>query len=232
MYDIGICDAGKDTCSVVENMLLYYAEQKVIVFNMQIWYTGEELRDYLARGGHLDILFLEIELYGMSGIEIGVYIRKKLNNNGMQIIYMSGKSSYAQQLFKTQPLDFLVKPIAQEQINDVMETAVNIIKKKNQRFKFQIGKDYYYVPVADIVYFESMKRKIKIVTLRETYEFYGKLKDIKKQLPEDFIIIHQSFVINRQHVLRYTHEKVELVTGTILGISQIKRKQVREKFLK
>ncbi len=232
MYDVGICDDGKNTCIAIENMLLHYAEEKAVQLNIQIWYTGEGLRDYLAQSGHLDILFLDIELYKMTGIEVGSYIRKELDNMGLQIIYISWKSSYAQQLFKTQPLDFLIKPITQEQINDTMETAEKIITRKNERFEFQQGKDYHYLPMGDIVYFESERRKVKIVTLQKTYEFYGNLKKIMKRLPKDFIVIHQSFIVNKQHISRYTYEMVELVTGTTLVISQIKRKQVRESLLK
>lgn len=80
----------------------------------------ESLRDYLAAGGCLDILFLDIGLFQMTGIEAGAYIRNQLDHMGLQIVYISGKASYAQQLFRTQPLDFLVKPIGQEQIDEVL----------------------------------------------------------------------------------------------------------------
>lgn len=232
MYDIGICDDGVNTCADIENLLLNCAKEKEIHINIQVWYTGEELQNYLVNGGHLDILYLDIELFKMTGIEIGSYIRNKLDNMGLQIIYISGKTSYALQLFKTQPLDFLVKPIRQEQINDTIETAVKIISRKRERFEFQQGKDYYYIPQGEIIYFESKGRKVYIVTLNKIYEFYGRLKEIIKDLSEDFIDIHQSYVINKEHVKLYTYEMVELDDGTILSISQKKRKQVRKKVLR
>lgn len=232
MYDIGICDDGKNICASMASMILEYAQKKAIRINVQIWYTGEELRDYLMSDGHLDILFLDIELLKMTGIEIGRYIRNELDNMGLILIYISGKPSYAQQLFKTQPLDFLVKPITQEQINDVIDTAIKIIKRKKERFEFQQGKDYYYIQQGDIFYFESKGRKIRIVTSQDIYEFYGRLKDIVKELSVDFIEIHQSYIVNREHVLRYTYDMVEMENGTMLTISQKKRKQVRKKVLR
>ena len=232
MYNIGICDDGENICTAIENMLLRYAEEKTVQIEVQIWYTGEGLRDYLAQGNHLDILFLDIELFEMTGIEVGSYIRSVLDNMGLQIIYISGKASYALQLFKTQPMDFLVKPILQDHINHAMDTAIKIIKKRNERFEFRQGKDYYYIAMGDIMYFESRAKKIKIVTPHDVYEMYGKLKDIMKGLTDDFIMIHQSYVINKEYVLRYTYEMVELVNGTILTISKINRKQVRERILR
>lgn len=232
MYNIGICDDGKNICTSIENMILKYAQKKNIQVDTNVWYTGESLRNYLASGGYLDILFLDIELFKMTGIEVGNYIRNQLDNMGLQIVYISGKASYAQQLFKTQPLDFLVKPIEQEQIHEVMDMALKIVKKRNERFEFQQGKNYYYIPMGDIVYFGSERRKVKVVTMKAAYEFYGKLKEVAKCLSEDFIMIHQSYVINKEYVFRYTYETVELIDGTILTISLTNRKLVRDKLLK
>ncbi len=232
MYVIGICDDGENTCALIESMLLQFAEEKKIQVEIQIWYSGEEIKDYLKRGGSLDILFLDIELLKMTGIEVGSYIRNVLDDMRLQIIYISGKASYALELFKTQPMDFLVKPILQEHINRVMETAIRIVEKRNKRFEFRQGRDQYYLPMGEIVYLESAGRKVKIVTKRKTYEIYGRLKDVAKELSEDFLMIHQSYVINREYVLRYSYESVELVGGRVLTISKVNRKQVREKILK
>ena len=60
----------------------------------------------------------------------------------------------------------------------------------------------------------------------------GKLKNIIKELPEDFLVIHKSYVVNKQRIARYTYETVELDNGRVLTISQAQRKQVREKLLK
>lgn len=232
MYNIGICDDGENVCTSIENMLVKYAQKKAYQIDINIWYTGEGLRDYLAAGNHLDILFLDIELFKMTGIEVGTYIRNQLDNMRMQIVYISGKASYAQQLFKTQPLDFLVKPVLQQQINDVMNMAVRIIKKRNERFEFRKGKDYYYVPMGDIVYLESEGRKVKVVTMKATFEYYGRLKETAKRLSEDFIMIHQSYIVNKEYVFRYTYEMVELADGTVLTISLANRKLVRDKILR
>ena len=86
--------------------------------------------------------------------------------------------------------------------------------------------------MGDIVYFGSDGRKVKAVTLKETFEFYGRLKEIAKRLPEDFIIVHKSYIVNKEYIFRYTYEMVELVNGTILTISPANRKQVRERILR
>ena len=77
------------------------------------------LRWKRQEGNPLDVLLLDIELWKMTGIEAGSFIRNRLEDRRLQIVYISGKASYAWSLFKTQPLDFLVKPIRQEQVDEV-----------------------------------------------------------------------------------------------------------------
>lgn len=62
--------------------------------------------------------------------------------------------------------------------------------------------------------------------------FYQEIKRSCKSLPEDFLMIHQSFIVNKEDVFRYSYETVELTDGTSLAISSGKRKQVREKLLR
>lgn len=232
MYNIGICDDGYDTCSSVENMILRYAEKNGMKEEVLVWYTGEELCKYLKQGSHLDILFLDIELVELNGIQAGDFIRNQLEDREMQIIYISGKSSYAQQLFKTQPMDFLVKPVTQMQIDGALETAVKILKKSTGKFQYQTGKEYFYVPYGKIMYFASRGRKIIIHTEHEEKEFYGRMTELAENLPDEFLLIHQSFMVNKMHVVRYTYETVELTDGTELVISKAHRKQVREHILR
>lgn len=232
MYKIGICDDGKNICSSLEKMILHYAEKKEILVEIKIWYTGEGICDYLKEKQQIDILFLDIELYEMTGIQAADFIRNHLEDRVMQIIYISGKSSYAKELFKTQPMDFLVKPIMQQDIDETLNLAVKILKKKMEKFEFQIGHDFYYIPFGNILYFSSEGRKIKISTTHGEKEFYGKLRDVFQRISDRFLSIHNSYIVNSEYVIHYSYDHVELTDGTVLPISKVNRKQVRERLLR
>lgn len=232
MYRVGICDDGINICSFIEKCLLQKAEKEKIAIETEIWYSGENLWEYLQMGNQIDILFLDIELFEMTGIEVGAYIRNRLEDWNIQIIYISGKENYANSLFKTQPMDFLIKPLNVKQIEEAFATAIKIISKRMEKFEFQNGKNHYFISYGQIIYFTSSGRTIKIVTLNDSKEFYGKLKEIAKNLPEDFITIHQSYIVNSQYIKRYVYELVELEDGTTLPISKAYRKQVRQNLLR
>lgn len=232
MYNIGICDDGKNICASIEKMISVCADKKNMEVEVNVWYAGEQLCEFLEQGGQLDILFLDIQLLELSGIAVGDFIRNKMEDRKMQIIYISGEASYARRLFKTQPMDFLVKPITQQQIDNSVELAVKILDKKAAKFEFQNGKEHLFVPYDDILYFESNARKIKVVRNKAANEFYGSMKELEKNLPMNFLQIHQSYIINREHVVRYAYETVEMDNGKILMISKTHRRWVRDRLLR
>lgn len=227
MYRIGICDREKSVCSSIEEMILYSSGLDDVHVEIESWNMGENLCNYLKESGQIDILFLGIELCGMSGMDVGHYIRNVLEDRRMQIVYLSGKSSCAQMLFRTQPMEFLLKPIGQKQIDRCLELAIKLIGQNEERFFFQNGKKFYYIPYREIWYFSSEGRKIRITSDRGEMEFYGKLCHVLMKLPKQFIVIHKSYVVNRDKVYCYSYETIELSAGIILPISKIYRKQVR-----
>lgn len=231
MYRIGICDDKKSVCATIEDIVLMYARKKNIVLETEIWYSGEKVCEYLAQGNDIDILFLDIGLYHMTGIEVAEYIRNHLENRKMQIVYISKQKSYALELFKTQPLDFLVKPITVIQIEEVLDVGIKILNKIDNKFEYHSGRDYYYVHYDEIIYFVSEGRRVKIVTHKGEKQFYGKLKEIINSLPGNFICIHKSYIINKMYVVKYSSQCVEMVRNIKLPISKVHRKNVRENLM-
>ena len=187
MYQIGICDDGKNTCAFIEDVVLKYGKKRNVKMDIHVWNSGEELCAYLETGKQLDILYLDIELFEVSGIDAGIFIRKQMENHTMQIIYISGKQSYAQQLFKVQPMDFIVKPIEEEKIEETLALALKIVGRNTKRFEFQLGKEYYYVPYGDILCFVSDGRKVRLLTTSGEKEFYGKLKILSRNCRKIFL---------------------------------------------
>ena len=118
MLKIGICDDDYSFCAQIEELLYEYAKRECLIIEIDVFYTGEDYLKYLEREPSLDILFLDIELGKVNGILIGRMIRSALENESTQIVYVSSKESYALQLFKNRPLDFLVKPSKQLKIEN------------------------------------------------------------------------------------------------------------------
>lgn len=226
---VAVCDDERALCSDFEIWLKAIAYRMNMRIEVDIWFSGEGLRDYLSKGNHIDVIFLDIELERMSGIDIGYYIRDRMGDIRTQIIYISSKTNYALQLFKTQPFDFMVKPITQEQLEDVIKRVRKVLQSQNDMFEYQNGREQYWILYDDIVYFKSDLHKIIIVMKDGEREYYGKLKDVIGSMPPQFLVIHKSYIINRNYVNKYKFDRVEMRNGAVLSISKAYQKEIREK---
>ena len=232
MYRIGICDDERGTCAKLEEILYKCAENRGLKFDISVWYTGEELCEYLRQDNNLDMLFLDIELISTDGIKVGNFIREELEDIETDIVYISSNSSYAMSLFRIQPIDFLIKPLDERRIEEVMLRAIKQYERKRQMFDYQIKGCFYQLHCKEILYFYSENKKIVIVTKADKIIFNGKIKEIAKRLPYNFIQIHQSFIVNMDYVEECTYEMVRMRDKAELSISQPYRKSVREQIMK
>ena len=112
---------------------------------------------------------------------------------------------------------------------EVIICGIKLHERKKQVFEYCVKGYNYKVSYKDIVYFYSRDKKINIVLKNEERQFNGKLKNIAKAVPHNFILIHQSYLINLDFVTECSYELVKMNNGALLNISHPYRKIVREK---
>lgn len=115
-----------------EKLLYRYAEENDKEIDVEIFQGGENAAFQIAQNEY-DILFLDIDLGDVKGFEIGKQIRDELKNNKIQIVYISGDTSYAMELFKTRPSD----SIKIVQNKDAMYTQIMYDKKDDMKEEAQ-----------------------------------------------------------------------------------------------
>jgi len=162
MLHIAICDDEETICLQVENILKKVSQALLEQVKIEVFFTGEELCHFLSEEVYFDMIFLDIELKMMSGIEVGKKIREEMNNESTQIVYISGKDSYAMELFEVRPLNFLIKPLTYEGVEKVFKLTLKLTQEGKQVFQYEVGRVFHKIPVKDILYFEgSVKYSMK-----------------------------------------------------------------------
>lgn len=232
MYQIAIVDDEISVCHTIRNYLEIVADELKIEMELSIWTTGEDLYEHLKAGNRQDLIFLDIELVEKDGIWLGGMVREEMEDYKTAIVYFSYEKNYALRLFESQPMDFLVKPVLEEDIRRVIKRFLKRNKARKLQFRFKKGHIYSNVFLEDILYFRSMGRKVQIVEEQEIHEFYGKLEEAKEQLPDNFFQIHKSYLVNEEFIREYMYEKVIMHNGEELSISKPYRKLVQERLLK
>lgn len=227
MFRIAVCDDNFSVCSEIENIIIHFFETEKVQYEIDSFQTGEELIRELEHQAKYDLIYLDIELEQINGVGVGRYIREQLLDDYTQIAFISGKSTYAMELFQIRPIHFLVKPFTSRQVMGVLEKAMELQGRQTKIFFYKTGKSECRVPYKDILYFSSDAKKIVVHTKMGNNYFYGKLSELK--LPEtEFLQVHKSFIINKRYVTRFCFDTVLLRNDEKLPISRIYRKTVRD----
>lgn len=234
MYRIGICDDDFAFGCQMEEYLKEYAAEKQIQIETEVFISGKEYLRFLDREPALDLLFLDIELEEKTdGILIGRKIRSDPAKEITQIVYVSARESYAMQLFQNRPMDFLIKPVAKEDVNKIMQIYRKSFSDRKCFFEYHIGKTLYRIADNEIMYFQCYGKKIRIITSKQgEKEFYGNMSYVEKQLNmSKFCTLHKSYIVNTDFVSEFHTDKAIMTTGQAIPISQSFRKKVQQRLL-
>lgn len=229
MLRIAVCDDEELIREYFQHMEKQFAEEFDSDVYVQTFPSGSALYDALSTGQNFDVIFLDIEMDKISGIEVGRYIRNDPKRETIQIVYISGKEGHAMELFDLRPLNFLIKPLRYEKIKEVLKTVQKLTQKGEYVFSYYIDREIHYITIKNILYFESANRRIIIHTVQGSDSYYGKMKDVAGELhTKDFLSIHKSFLVNYAHIIRFTYENVVMSDGKKLPVSKANRQKVRE----
>ncbi|MDO5383203.1 MAG: LytTR family DNA-binding domain-containing protein [Eubacteriales bacterium] len=220
IYRIGICDDEKSTCCELEEIIIEYFKAYDNNVETFVWNSAEDFMNDVPAKMRVDILFLDIELPGRNGVDVGNYIRGVCGDEGMHIIYISSKTSYAMDLFKVHPYDFLIKPIDKEKVCSEIKMLFRLDDQDKRFFIYEYNKTQHKVLMGNILYFMSERKHVKIVCVDGNQEYVGKLKDEVKKLPDNFAMIGQSYIVNLRHIKECHAECVIMDNGECLGISR------------
>jgi len=164
MLNVAICDDNKYICSIIEEIFNDYKNKSKIEIRVEVFYSGEKLIEHLKNEDKFDLIFLDIELGNITGIEVASHIRNEFDDHMSKIVFITSKNGYEQKLFEVQPLNFIKKPIDSRKLKKCIQLAIKLLKIENKSFRYKKGNNIIKVDVKDILYFESKGKKIKIIT--------------------------------------------------------------------
>jgi DNA-binding LytR/AlgR family response regulator len=156
---------------------------------------------HLINGQQIDLIFLDIEMPGMTGLEL----TKNLGHKSPLIIFTTAKPDYAVEAFELNVVDYLVKPVtpsrflqAVERANEALASNKEEVKVEEQEFVFVKDNGILKrINVDDILYLEAMGDYVKVHTSNKFHVLHATLKSIEEKLPATkFIRVHRSYIIS------------------------------------
>ncbi len=228
MTRICIFDDDREFSLLFEKILYKYAEENDKEISVDIFHDGKNAALQIEQNEY-DIAFLDIDLGDVKGFEIGKQIRNELKNNKIQIVYISGDTSYAMELFDTRPFDFVVKPVDEKKVFNLLDTYYSVFTEKNKYLHYRWLKQDNMIKQDNIMYLQSSGRKILARTVDGDVEFYDKLSQVLDRLDENkFCRVHKSFIVNLMYIETFKSDNVIMCNSTQIPISKSFKKSFRE----
>lgn len=220
MITIALCDDDKKQRSILEDSIATRLQLDAIDYKIFHFDCGESLCN-AARVNTFDIIFLDIEMKKLDGIETAKYLRSQ--NSPAIIIFVTAYPDFVFQGYEVHAFHYILKPYNTDKIIAVLKSAIyELNNAKEQHYTIYSKSGAYKIHLKDILYFYSDKRTIGLVTLYETYTFYGKLDEIEQELSSSFVRIHQRYLVNMNHV-KCVEGNTAYVRDTALPISRAQK---------
>ena len=177
---------------------------------IEAYATGEEL---LASGKRFDIVFLDIQMDGMNGIEAARKLRERQEDT--VLIFITGIKEYVFDALDLYAFQYLLKPVDEGKFAEVLQRAAGEAKKKKEKKCLFIRTRNLTLDQSDILYIESRAKKVEIHIkgAAQAIEIYAAMDELEAQLGENFYRCHRAYIVNMDCITEYDGESITLTGG-------------------
>lgn len=224
-----VCDKNKTVIRMIEQ---YKSVTKLDIL-LCPFQDGISIEKKIQLGMFFDVIFLDMEMEGITGIEVGKWLREIRKNEKTEIIYMAEDERHVVELFQNRPFDFLLKPLTEKKIFQVLDKLFRVRIIGERKFRYTIYGVSYEEQIKNILYFQSDLRTIEMVTMEKTEKFVGKLSQLEEQVVlQSFIRTHQSYLVNPEYIVKIEKKSIQLMNGKFIPISKKYSSEIKTKLQK
>lgn len=211
---IAICDDETDALTKESLLIRELLDEKKVAYQIDTYTSAEEL---LASEVMYDILFLDVELRQLNGIDVAEKLLECKND--ALIFFITNYSIYSDRASDIRAHRFLSKPVDKDRLSAGIDSA---LKKISDATKFITVTDMetkrrYTIPIASIIFIENTSRHTKIyLTTRPAFiaeEIFSIIKERIESEADYFAIPHQSYYVNMRFVDDYDKREVKMSYG-------------------
>lgn len=227
--DIAICDDNPIDREIISMMLRDFSMQKSMHLDITKYSSGLALLDDIQDGRCFSIIFMDIYMEDILGIEAAYRLRNNLHYEG-DLVFLTATSKFAVDSYEVDASGYMIKPLNYEKFYAVMDKIVSSYKV--QTYPVRKHASIIHIPIDEILYIDSDNNKCTLHRKDgRLYTVYKKLDEIQEELPFSYFLrCHQSFLVNMDYIQRADKE-FELITGDIVSIRQRDIKKIRSIYL-
>lgn len=224
LLNVAICEDQAADASLLGG----YIRQSGIDAQYDVFSSGEEFLEHFTAGRY-DIIFMDIYMNGMRGVQAVERIRKTDRN--VVIAFVTSSTEHALEGYRLGVLKYLEKPVSANKVEEAMRLAV-MNQTAKETISLLIGGKYVEIPPEDIMYFENQNHVVIVHTTTKTIQTSQSVRldsIAEKLLSHPFIRSHKSYLVNLCYVSKIDHTFGDFVmlNGDRACIRRTDRKKIQ-----
>ena len=227
--NIIICDDSRKDREILIRLLRGYEQDNNQHFEIMEYHSGEELsKDDIALQ-KCQIIFLDINMKDMDGLQAAMKIKKTYPKTF--IVLVTAYMNYALDGYKVKASRFLLKDDLEQTINECMDDLIIEIRQNRQVLEFPFVERKKKLHIGDIVYIETKGHKNFFCTQNEVYSIYQKLDELEAELKDlGFVRAHLSFLVNMRYIDRISSYVMLLTNGEEISVPKSRYQEVKRQY--
>jgi len=235
MIKVAMCEDSRTDRELLKRIIEYLMKERGLSFQIDVYENGEKLVS--SYGNHpCDLIFLDIVMGGIDGIETGRKIREM--DSKVEIVYCTSSEDFAIAAYEIHAMGYLLKPYEPGRIGAVIDYYVQKHPQQNQNFiEVKSHRKSVIIPYKDIIYMESDNKVVYIhTTTQGDVKVYNRLDLLEAEISDErFLRCHQSYFVNMQYIAGLVDSDFIMITDSMIPIRKSGRKLIikhYEEFLK
>lgn len=231
---VAICDDVPEQLSLFQAYAKAWAGSKKLPAEFLVCRNADQFFFHWEEKKNTDILLLDIEMPGMSGIDMA----KKLRTLGddVQIIFVTGVPDYVFEGYEVEAVSYVLKPVKREQLFSCLDRAWERLKRQEPVLFVSAAGETAKIKLADICYVESAAHDTLIFCKGqdEPYRSKSGITELAEELVQKgsrFFKLHRSYLVSIPYIRRITKKEVMLENGVMLPIARGKWEELNRKYL-
>lgn len=235
MFRIAICDDESIFAEELKELISEYMAEKGLIFEIDTYSSGEALAELGIEVVQYQVVFLDINMDKVDGIMTAEMIRK--TSREVLIVFVTAYVDYSLEGYRLDVVRYLLKGSAnfQGKVNECMNAIMEKMNYSVAKKEFSFKEGRKEIPLERLLYIESNLHRLAFHVMEDAmkvYTMYETLNMLEGQLAEnDFIRIHQSYLVNMKHIQNVVRYKAVLTNGIELSIPKVRYAEVKKKFI-
>ena len=227
---IAICDDLEAERINLARMVKSYVCAHGFSAKLRLFSSGASLLDALWEPPPIHLLFLDIYMPGLSGIETARRIRAA--GSQMSIIFATTSQDHGMDSFELQASDYLVKRFRVEDVSACLDWYFSHIPEHMRSLSVYAEGEWQQIPLASIHYIDVFDHRSHIHTSRGVVIARRGLDDLESAIEsQDFLRCHRSYLVNLNHVEGVESNDFRMEDQTLIPISSANTSSIRRKFI-